>query len=181
MIETSAAQATMKSKGRSKMTNARFAGKVTSRSLFLDGDGRSPWSRRYRDLVALFADDAGGLSTLTELKLSLIRRAAALVVECERLENALADGKEIDIDLLARMSSHVRRISETIGLERAKRDVTPSLSDILREHAEAAEAAKAAKGAKGAKAVEPLEGIVTSAAPVSRVNDAPIDHYEAAE
>jgi hypothetical protein len=131
------AKVTMKPKARSKMTNARLRGKVTSRSLFLDGDGRSPWSRRYRDLVALFADDAGGLSTLTELKLSLIRRCAALVVECERMENALADGEKIDIDLLARMSSHIRRISETIGLDRAKRDLAPSLADIVAQHATA--------------------------------------------
>jgi hypothetical protein len=143
------------SKNRSRVTNARLRGKVTSRSLFVTGDGRTPWARSYRDLVGLFADDAGGLETMTELKLSLIRRAAALIVECERMENALADGEEIDIDLLARMSSHVRRISETIGLDRAKRDVTPTLAELLSAHrVKALDAPIEAKPIKPAKTID---------------------------
>jgi hypothetical protein len=118
---------------RSKVTNARLRGKISAHSLFVDGDGRTPWARRYRDLVGLLCDDAGGLAVLTELKLSLIRRAAALILECERMENALADGEEIDVDLLARLSSHVRRISETIGLERVKRDVVPRLHSYVKK------------------------------------------------
>lgn len=119
---------------RSKVTNERLRGRVTTKSLFVEGDGRTPWARRYRDLVALYADDAGGLATLPELKLSLIRRAAALTVECERLEGELAEGKAVDIELLARTSSHLRRIAESIGLDRVKRDVTPSLADIAARH-----------------------------------------------
>ncbi len=64
------------------------------------------------------------------MKLSLIRRAAALTVECERLEGELALGKEVNVDALARVSSHLRRIAESIGLDRVKRDITPSLADI---------------------------------------------------
>ncbi len=165
--QASPAVVTMKPSARSKMTNARFKGKVSSKSLFLDGDGRSPWSRRYRDLVALFADDAGGLSTLTELKLALIRRAAALIVECERLENALADGEQVDVDLLARMSSHLRRIAETIGLDRVKHDVTPTLSAILAAHAEEKKAAK-----KPTKRAEPPAKPPIAAAPEKRTSDA---------
>jgi hypothetical protein len=68
------------------------------------------------------------------LKLALIRRAAALVVECERMENVLADGGEVDVDLLARLSSHTRRISESIGLDRVKRDVTPTIAELVAKH-----------------------------------------------
>ena len=122
---------TLRPTARSKVTNARLKNRVSTKALWADVDGRTPWARRYRDLVALFADDAGGLETMPELKLSLIRRAAALTVECERLEGELAEGKEVDIDALARVSSHLRRIAESIGLNRAKRDVTPSLADII--------------------------------------------------
>jgi hypothetical protein len=96
---------------------------VEANALFVTADGRSPWARRYRDLIHYFAHDAGGAENLTEIKLSLIRRAASLAVECERLEGMLAEGKECDVDLLARMSSHLRRIAETIGLDRKMRDV----------------------------------------------------------
>jgi hypothetical protein len=106
------------------------------KSLFVEADGRSVWARRYRDLCESFVRDAGGFEALSQLKLSLIRRAAAIAVQCELLEGRLADGDpEVDIDLLARMSSHLRRIAETIGLDRAKRDVTPKLGDILKANA----------------------------------------------
>jgi hypothetical protein len=71
---------------------------------------------------------------MTELKLALIRRAAALVVECERLENSLANGEEVDTDLLARLSSHMRRIAETIGIDRVKRDLVPTIDELVAKH-----------------------------------------------
>jgi hypothetical protein len=133
---------------RSRVTNARLRGNVSARSLFVDGDGRTPWARRYRDLVGLLCDDAGSVETLTELKLSLIRRAAALIVECERMENALANGETVDVDLLARLSSHVRRISESIGLDRVKRDVTPTIAELVAKHNAAKPVEKPAESAK---------------------------------
>jgi hypothetical protein len=150
----------MKAGGRSKMTNARFAGRVTSRALFYDGDGRSPWSRRYRDLVALFVDDAGGLESMTELRLALIRRAAALVAECERMENALADGEKVDVDLLARLSSHIRRVAETIGIDRVKRDVTPTIAELVAKH-------NAAKPAEPPKPIAATPVAPASSSPAS--------------
>ncbi len=115
---------------RSRVTNARLRGNVSAHALFVDGDGRSPWARRYRDLVGLFCDDAGGLEFLTELRLSLIRRAAALIVECERMENVLADGGKVDIDLLARLSSHTRRLAEAIGIDRVRQNTIPTLTEV---------------------------------------------------
>jgi hypothetical protein len=125
---------TISSTNRSRVTNSRLRGKVSARSLFVDGDGRTPWARRYRDLVGLLCEDAGGLALLTELKLALIRRCVALIVECERMENALANGEMVDVDLLARLSSHLRRIAETVGVDRVKRDVTPRLHSYVRDH-----------------------------------------------
>ena len=128
-------EAEQKPRGRSRVTNARASGRVSAATLFAaDIDGRSLWGRRYRDLVAAYVDDAGGLSGQSELKLSLIRRVAALTIEAEKLEVALARGESADVDLLARLSSHMRRIGETLGFERVARDVTPSLDSIIARH-----------------------------------------------
>ena len=45
----------------------------------------------------------------------------------------IADRKflEIDIDKFTRSASHLRRIFETLGVERRPRDVTPTLSTYL--------------------------------------------------
>ena len=102
----------LKPTARSRVTNAWLKGRVNSRALFVDADGRSPWARRYRDVIMRLVDDAGGLGALSELKLSLIRRAAALTVECERLESELANGKPCDLDQLSRASGHLRRVAE---------------------------------------------------------------------
>lgn len=152
----------LKSKGRSRVTNARATGRVTAKTLFTgEIDGRSIWARRYRDLVCSYVDDAGGLAVLSELRVSLIRRLAALTVEAERLETDLASGRTVDIDLLARLSSHIRRIAETIGLDRAVKDVTPSLSDIIAKSQPKPQSAQRLAHTRKASASTIIEGEAT--------------------
>jgi hypothetical protein len=146
---------TISSTNRSKVTNARLRGRVSTHALFVEADGRTPWARRYRDLVGLFCDDAGGLAFMTELKLALVRRCAALVVECERLENSLANGEEVDIDLLARLSSHMRRIAESIGLDKVRREIVPTLAELVTAHKAKPAAEKPAEPAKPVAATIP--------------------------
>ena len=50
---------------------------TNGRKLFVDGDGNSAWSRRYRDLVAAHASDLGGADALSAAQASLVRRASA--------------------------------------------------------------------------------------------------------
>jgi hypothetical protein len=107
---------------RSKVTNGR--------NLFVDSDGRGAWARRFRDLCTLHIEDLGGSLVLSEAQGSLIRRAATLEVELERLEGRLAKGEDVDLDAYSRAAGHLRRILETLGIERRKRDVTPSIADI---------------------------------------------------
>jgi hypothetical protein len=107
---------------------------VTSgRQLFIDGNPNSAWSRRFSDLVLGHASDAGGFDLLSEAQLSLIRRAAAIECELERLDARLSAGEPVDLDSYGRCASHLRRLFETLGVERKPRDVTPTLSDLLRE------------------------------------------------
>jgi hypothetical protein len=107
---------------------------VTSgRQLFVNGDANSAWSRRFHDLVVGHVIDLGGADLLSEAQFSLIRRAAAIECELERLDARLSRDEPVDMDSYARVAGHLRRMFETLGLERVARDVTPSLGDLLRE------------------------------------------------
>jgi hypothetical protein len=116
--------------------------KTNGRRAFVDGDGRGPWARRWKDLQALYIDDlsSGAVSTLSEFQLGLIATAATLRCELERLEGKLSLGEDINLDVFGRLAGHYRRICESLGLERRKRDVTPDLQTYLaqRENDEAA-------------------------------------------
>jgi hypothetical protein len=58
-----------------------------------------------------------------------VRRAACLSLECELLESQFAtDGQSTpqSLDLYQRTSNSLRRLLESLGLERRQRDVTPA-------------------------------------------------------
>jgi len=113
--------------------------RVTNGSSILPGvDGRSTWVRRLRDLINLHTQDLGGEANVSAAEQAIIRRAGVLIVELERLELKFATNGEaspFDLDLYQRMANSMRRLLETIGLQRRPRDVTPP----LRQYLEAAE------------------------------------------
>jgi hypothetical protein len=117
---------------------------VTNGNAILPGvDGRSTWVRRLRDLVNLHLSDLGGADHVSEAERSIIRRAATLTVELERLELRFAQAGEadpVDLELYQRTANSLRRLLEAVGIQRRPRDVTPRLPDYLEGiHAEAAE------------------------------------------
>lgn len=114
------------SRQRSRVTNGRSA--------FVEADARGPWARRFRDLVELHTADLGDAAHLSEAQKSLIRRAATIEAELEKLEGHLAAGSAVDLDGYGRCAGQLRRILETIGIERRARDATPSIADIIRRH-----------------------------------------------
>jgi hypothetical protein len=81
-------------------------------------DKRGPVARRFRDLVGEITGDLGGPEELSENQRQLIRRAASLSVWCESEEAKMADGEEVDIDRFQRTSNSLRRLAETLGLDR---------------------------------------------------------------
>jgi hypothetical protein len=97
---------------------------TSGRQLFIAGDPKSAWSRRYHDLIIGHCNDAGGVAALSEARLSLIRPAASLECELERLDAMLSTGAEVSLDSYGRAASHLRRLFETLGIERKARDVT---------------------------------------------------------
>jgi hypothetical protein len=126
MSEISQAVLTSKSKGRSRLTNgpARLA----------NVDGRSLWARRLRDLIELHVSDLGGSDAITAAERSIIRRASTLTVELERLETRFALAGEAsadELDLYSRTAGNLRRLLESVGLQRRAKDVTPDLHDYV--------------------------------------------------
>ncbi len=118
--------------GRAKARSKRPRSAVTSgRAKFINGDPNSAWARRFHDLATAHAIDLGGADRLSSSQLSLIRRCAAIQCECESMEAKLSRGEPVDLDVFTRTASHLRRIFETLGIERKPRNVTPKLREYL--------------------------------------------------
>jgi hypothetical protein len=98
------------------------------------GDGNSAWSRRVRDIAAAHISDLGGADHLSQAQLALIQRASAMTAECERFDALLSIGQEIDLDLYSRIAGNLRRILESIGLQRVPKDATPTLREYLEQN-----------------------------------------------
>jgi hypothetical protein len=104
----------------------RFArSRVTNGKELLPGiDGRSAWVRRCRDVIELHLADLPGATAAEQ---SIVRRAAVLTTELERLEVKFAEAGEanpFDLDLYARTAGGLRRLLEAVGLERRLRDLS---------------------------------------------------------
>jgi hypothetical protein len=117
-------------KGRSRVTNG-------SKLLPLS-DGRSATARRFRDLYEDISADLGGVAMLSEGQRQLIRRAAMLSAECERMEamaarndrrpdGAIAWRSEVpfvfDLEIYGTLCDRLGRLFGRLGLERVARPV----------------------------------------------------------
>ena len=119
---------TPKPQGRSRISNGS--------SLLPGVDGRSTWVRRLRDLIGLHLSDLGGEAAVSEGERSIVRRISTLEVELERLEPTFATTGEADpaaLDLYQRTANSLRRLLESIGLERRARTVVPSVAEYLEQ------------------------------------------------
>jgi hypothetical protein len=98
-------------------------------------DGRSTWSKRFREIVLAHCADLGSFENLSAAELAIIKRAATLQVELEALETRLANGEgKVDLAIFAQVANGMRRLLETVGIRRRARDCTPSLADIVASH-----------------------------------------------
>jgi hypothetical protein len=75
---------------------------------------------------------------VSSAELAILRRACCLLVELERIEVLLASddariSREHTLDVYQRTSNALRRLLESLGLQRRTRDITPSLSEIIGE------------------------------------------------
>jgi hypothetical protein len=108
--------------------------RITNGNALLPGvDGRSPWIRRCKDVIASHLSDVPDASAAER---SIIRRASVLTVELERMERQFALAGEASAEALniyQRGANSMRRLLESVGLQRRQRDVGPTLGEILRQ------------------------------------------------
>jgi hypothetical protein len=86
-------------------------------------DGRTQTARRFRDLIEIWTNDLGGPDLLGEGQRQLIRRAASLSIMAESIEADLARDMDFDVSVYGTVCDRLRRICETLGLERTARTV----------------------------------------------------------
>ena len=102
----------------------------------LDGcDHRTARMRRFRDLIGMHTSDLGGEDACSAAELSIVRRAALLTLELEVMEGRFEQAGEASLkqlDAYQRAANSLRRLLQTLGLQRRAKDVT-SLGEILRE------------------------------------------------
>jgi hypothetical protein len=104
----------------------RHRSRITNGRLLTGVDGRSPWVRRCKDIIASHISDLGGEENTSAAERSLIRRAAVMSVELEMLEARFANAGQAesdDLDLYVRASGNLRRLLESVGLQRRAREV----------------------------------------------------------
>ena len=106
--------------------------RMTNGSALLPGvDGRLLWVKRCKEILA---DHLGDKPDATAAEQAIIRRAAVMIVELERLERQFALAGEADpdtLDLYGRVAGNMRRLLESVGIDRRPKVVGPSLSELL--------------------------------------------------
>jgi hypothetical protein len=90
-------------------------------------------------LVSSYIADMGGLDCCSEIKLGLLRRLAAAMVQAELPEAPMVNGEQIDVGQLCTLASTTVRIASRLGLERRPKNVTPTVRDYVSSISEAAE------------------------------------------
>jgi hypothetical protein len=113
---------------------SRQRSRVANGSELVPGvDQRSVWVRRAKEQLADFISDLGGIDNTSAAERGIVRRAAVLGVELERMEKAFAEAGQAnpdEIELYARVSGNYRRLLESVGLQRRAKRVL-DLDDYL--------------------------------------------------
>jgi len=120
--------------------------KVTSGRQLLPGiDNRCYWVRRVRDIIDRHTTDLGGDDALSEAERSIIKRAATLVCEAERMERRFAQVPEngsvplAELHTYSMLANTLRRLLDMAGLEKRTHDITPTIDAYIVAHADDAD------------------------------------------
>jgi hypothetical protein len=99
-------------------------------------DHRTAWMRRLKDLIYAHTVDLGGEDVVSEAERRLIQRAAMITIALEVMDAKFAavegEASRLDLETYQRMSNTLRRLLESLGLQRRPRDVTTSLDEYLK-------------------------------------------------
>jgi hypothetical protein len=87
------------------------------------------------DILDGHVADLGGHDNVSLAELSILRRAAVITIELERLEARFSQGEPTgaDLDLYQRASGNLRRLLESVGLQRRAKDMSYTIDDLARE------------------------------------------------
>lgn len=108
-----------------------------------DLDQRTKAARLARQVADDITSDLGGADSLSAAERQLAQRAAMLSVLVESQEAHWLQGEPVNVtDWLASVNC-LRRVLESVGLQRRNRDVTPSLTQYLQRRASTSEASAA--------------------------------------
>ena len=91
------------------------------------------------------ADDLGGASSLTEAQRALVRQAAAMIVQSEKLQGEVLRGEIVDCEQLTRLANAATRILSRLSASASARRARRRLAEYLASKA----AQKAASEAAG--------------------------------
>jgi hypothetical protein len=128
--------------GRPEIGRDSRRSRVTNHRDLLPGlDGRSASARRFRDLLAAYVADMGGLDQCSEIKLGLLRRLAATTVQAEQIESRMVSGEAVDIGTLCQLASTALRLSSRLSIERVPKPVNDVLDPLAYARAREQEAA----------------------------------------
>jgi len=115
--------------------------RVPRRRQLLPGiDSRCFWVKRCKEILTAHVTDLGGEDALSEAERSIVRRAAVLVVECERLERrfALVPMHETvslgELHTYSMLANTLRRLLDMAGLEKRTHDITPTIDAYIVAH-----------------------------------------------
>jgi hypothetical protein len=97
---------------------SRRSRSVGSASFFAHTDGRTLEARRWRDLYEDAMARSGGLQE------ERCRTLATLILRKELLEGDLVSGRNVDPEILVKLSGEIRRISVALGLTPRGKQVT---------------------------------------------------------
>ena len=112
---------------------------ITNSSWLLSGvDNRKGLGRRYRDLCVGFADDLGGREKLNSQQEAMIRQAAGVTLEVEKLQAAIVTGEAIDHEMLVRLSNLQSRLIKQLGIKPGGKDSDVDVDDYLKQRNQAA-------------------------------------------
>jgi hypothetical protein len=78
--------------------------------------------RRLKDLIADYVSDLGGEDRVSTGEMALVRRAAMLTLQAERMETRFVEEEGAasphSLDLYQRLTGALRRVLEALGLRR---------------------------------------------------------------
>ena len=121
-IATSSSVAEISSADRHSLAElpSRQRSRVTNGSkLIADVDGRSAEARRYKDVAMSLADDLGGAAGLTEAQRALVRQAAAMIVQSEKMQGAMIRGELVDVEQQTRVANALSRTLNRLGIKKS--------------------------------------------------------------